>query len=171
MSNWSTQSFRPPSDDSSYFGHVRKDEAEKLREEINQQVRNEANAAIHNIVTQKDAEIAKLVDQIDKLKASNKKPEPEVIEVGTPPEYTKGVITATFSESEDIQVINNALFRAIKYGQLTEDDLKDVNLERLRTIVLSWKEFFEEYKWKSNHISVKIKKLLKDTDKLLSESL
>jgi hypothetical protein len=171
MSNWSTESFRPPSDNSSYFGHVRKDEAEKIRAEVNQQVRNEANIAIHNIVTQKDAEIAKLVEQIDELKAASKKPEPEIIDAGTPPEYTKGVISATFSESEDIQIINNALYRAIKYGQLTEDELKDENLERLRAIVLSWKEFFEEYKWKSNHISVKIKKLLKNTDKLLSESL
>jgi len=171
MSNWSTQSFRPPSDDSSYFGHVRQDEAEKIRNEINQQVRAEANAAIHNIVTQKDAEIAKLEARIDKLKTAPKKSEPEIIEVSTPPEYIKGVISAVYSESEDIQVINNALYRAIKYGQLTEDDLKDVNLERLRTIILSWKAFFEEYKWKSNHISVKIKKLLKETDKLLSESL
>lgn len=171
MSNWSTESFRPPSDSSSYFGHVRQAEAEKIRDEINQQVRHEANMVIHNIVTQKDAEIAKLEEQIAKLKAANKKPEPEIIEVGPPPEYTKGVISATFSESEDIQIINNALFRAIKYGQLTEDDLKDVNLERLRTIIISWKEFFEEYKWKSNYISVKIKKLLKETDELLSKSL
>lgn len=170
MSNWSTESFRPPSDNSSYFGHVRQAEAEKIRNEINQQVRQEANEVIHNIVTQKDAEIAKLEEKIAKLKAANKKSEPEIIEVGPPPEYTKGVISATFSESEDIQIINNALFRAIKYGQQTEDDLKDANLERLRTIILSWKEFLEEYKWKSNYISVKIKKLLKETDKLLSES-
>jgi hypothetical protein len=167
MSNWSTESFRPPSDNSSYFGHVRKDEAEKIRAEINQQVRNEANIAIHNIVTQKDAEIAKLVEQIDALKAAGKKPEPEVVEAETPPDYTKGVISATFSESEDIQIINNALYRAIKYGQLTEDDLKDENLGKLRMIIISWKEFFEEYKWKSNYISTKIKKLLKDTEEML----
>ncbi len=167
MSNWSTESFRPPSDNSSYFGHVRKDEAEKIRAEINQQVRNEANIAIHNIVTQKDAEIAKLVEQIDELKAASKKPEPEVAEFAPPPGYIKGVISATFSESKDIQIINNALYRAIRYGQLTEDDLKDENLEKIRTIILSWKEFFEEYKWKSNHISTKIKKLLKDTEEML----
>lgn len=167
MSNWSTESFRPPSDNSSYFGNVRKDEAEKIRNEINQQVRAEANAVIHSIVTEKDAEIAKLEERIAKLKAAPKKSEPEIIEPGPPPEYTKGVISATFSESEDIQIINNAFFRAIKYGQLTEDDLKDANLEKLRVIILSWKEFFEEYKWKSNYISVKIKKLLKDTDEML----
>eukprot|EP01046_Picozoa_sp_COSAG06_P063113 COSAG06_NODE_14522_length_1149_cov_14.741987_2_plen_168_part_00 len=167
MSNWSTQSFRPPSDDSSYFGHVREDAAEKIRNEINQQVRNEANTVIHNIVTQKDAEITKLVEQIDELKAANKELESQPVEVETPPDYTKRVVSATFSESEDIQIINNALYRAIRYGQLTEDDLKDENLEKLRTVILSWKEFFEEYKWKSNYISTKIKKLLKDTEKML----
>ena len=168
MSNWSTQSFRPPSDDSSYFGHVRQDEAEKIRNEINQQVRAEANAAIHNIVTQKDAEIAKLEARIDKLKAAPKKTEPAIIEArSTAWIYIKGVISAAYSESEDIQAINNALYRAIRYGQLTEDDLKDDNLERLRTMILSWKAFVEESKWKSNHISVKIKKLLKETDELL----
>jgi len=169
MSDWSTESFRPPSDESSYFGGVRRAEAEKIRAEITQQVRHEANTVIHNIVTQKDAEIAKLEEKIAKLKAAPKKSEPEIIEVGPPPEYTKGVISATFSESEDIQIINNAFYRAIKYGQLTEDDLKDANLERLRSIILSWKEFFEEYKWKSNYISVKIKKLLKETDEQLGE--
>ena len=160
MSDWSTESFRPPSDESSYFGGVRRAEAEKIRAEITQQVRNEANTVIHNIVTQKDAEIAKLEEKIAKLKSAPKKSEPE---------YTESVIPATFLESEDIQTINNAFYRAIKYGQLTEDDLKDANLERLRSIILSWKEFFEEYKWKSNYISVKIMKLLKETDEQLGE--
>ena len=47
------KSFRPPSDTTSYFDKVTAQAEQKLRAEINQQVRNEANKVIHDIVTSK----------------------------------------------------------------------------------------------------------------------
>ena len=176
MADWTTKSFHIPSDDSSYFGKVREDEALKIRKEINNQVRKEANEVIHKIVTQKDSEINDLNSKVVKLeeelkRVRLKKTEPQVIKVEVPTEvpteYVKGNITEEFSSSDDLQIINNALFKAIKFGQHTEDNLKDENLEKLLTIIVSWKNFFEEYKWKSNYISTKIKKLLKETDEKL----
>jgi anti-sigma28 factor (negative regulator of flagellin synthesis) len=133
--NGSAKTFRPPSDNSSYFQKNIDQAVEKARAEINEQVRHEANTAIHNIVTAKDAEIAELKEQLE-----------------------------TGGSSIDIESINNMLLQAIKYGKKTDDSINNEQLVKLRDVILTWKEFFEEYKWKSNYISNKIKDLLTETN-------
>jgi len=56
----------------------------------------------------------------------------------------------------------------IKYNKSSKG-FNQLELEKIRKVFLSWKRFLEEYKWKSNYISVKIKKLLCDTEVIISE--
>lgn len=169
MSEWeplpnnATRSWRPPSDNTSYFAKQNEQAIEAARAEINEQVRKEANLAIHNIVTGKDAEINDLKEKIkdleSKLNVLKEKEETPVYEPAPP--------SGEVSNLTDFDIINNAIERAIKYGEVTDDKLNNERLIKNRDIIIKWKEFFEEYKWKSNYISVKIKKLLKDTNDIL----
>jgi len=138
MANNKAESFRPVSDNSSYFDKTLEARVEKIREEINQQVRNEANQAIHNIVLAKDKEIDEL-----KLKLETKP-----------------------KSSLDEEAIIYSFTQALKRAEKT-DDLNNNDLKNIRDVILKWKEFFEEYKWKSNYISNKIQTLLKETDDML----
>ena len=190
MNDWSTEGWRPPSDNSSYFDKVNARREQELRAEITNQIRGEAEKIIHNIVTQKDSEIASLNKEIETLKEKvkvekekaleryktriddqqkeieslkrekrhfNIPEEPEFI-----PEDVKEFIEATPPE------FLAGLVSIIKYGK-SEKGFNQVELEKIRKIILSWKAFLEEYKWKSNYISVKIKKLLLDTEKIWEE--
>ena len=154
------QSWRPPSDNTSYFAKQNEQAIEAARAEINEQVRKEANQAIHNIVTGKDAEINDLKERIKELEMKI-----DIIEQTPTPTLVQPA--GEVSNLSDLDIINNAFERAIKYGEITEDKLNNDRLIKIRDIVIKWKEFFEEYKWKSNYISVKIKKLLKDTNDIL----
>lgn len=165
---WDTGVWRPPTDKSSYFDKVNNDREQQIRNETFQHVRAEAEKVIHNIVTGKDAEIAKLKErietqqkEIESLKREkrhfNIPEEPEFI-----PEDVKEFIEATPQEFLD------GLVSIIKYNK-SEKGFNQIELERIRKVVLSWKTFLEEYKWKSNYISVKIKKLLLDTEKIWEE--
>jgi hypothetical protein len=189
-SNWNSGSWRPPSDDSSYFKNVNTQREQEIRAEVANQIKAEAEKVIHNIVTQKDSEITKLNNEIEELKLKvtqvkekaaekyrtriedqqkeieslkrekrhfNIPEEPEFI-----PEDVKEFIEAT------PQQFLKGLDNIIKYNK-SPIGFKQVELEKIRKIVLSWKRFLEEYKWKSNYISVKIKKLLLDTEVIISE--
>jgi hypothetical protein len=63
-SHTGAKSFIPPSDTSSYFDKITAKAENEIRNEINQQVRQEANDIIHKIVTAKDADISKLEEII-----------------------------------------------------------------------------------------------------------
>ena len=84
--------------------------------------------------------------------------EPEFI-----PEDVEEYFEATADEFAE------TVLNIVKYGKSTKG-FKQVDLEKIRKIVLCWKRFLEEYKWKSNYISVKIKKLLLDTEQILNEN-
>ena len=185
MNTHSTQSFRPVSEESSYFTkNINKKAAEiraEVTAEVNAQVRNEANIAIHNIVTGKDAELTTLTEAYDKLFKANEKLDKKVVSltkeknsftrvqkhfvIPDEPEFIinddKPAVEATDKEFTDI------LLEIIAKGSDSEVSFKDPDHEKLRHVVVMWKKFFEDYKWKSNYISYKIKKLLKDTDSIL----
>ena len=158
--DWSMRTFHIDGDNSSYFDKTIETKVEQARAEIIQQVRNEANQVIHNIVTGKDAEIEDLKKKVSEL-------EHTVNKLELTPEQTEPLPTGTVSDLTDFDIINNAFTQAIKHGKRTEDNLNNEKLETLRETVLSWKEFFEEYKWKSNYISNKIQTLLKETNNKL----
>lgn len=188
--NWNSGSWRPPSDNSSYFNNVNAKREQEIRAEITNQIKAEAEKVIHNIVTQKDSEIAKLNKEAEELKLKivqekekaaekfktriedqqkeieslkrekrhfNIPEEPEFI-----PEKVEEFIEAT--PQEFLKVLDDI----IKYNKSTKG-FKQLELEKIRRVLLSWKRFLEEYKWKSNYISVKIKKLLLDTEVIISE--
>ena len=158
--DYSMKTFHIPSDNTSYFDKVNEKKIQEITEQINQQVRNEANQAIHNIVLGKDAEINDLKNKISELEEKLDTIEQNPLPM---PEQPAG----TVSDLTDFDIINNALVRALKYGETTKDELNNEQLETIRSVIVKWKEFFEEYKWKSNYISNKIKKLLKDTNDIL----
>lgn len=190
MNDWNTESWRPPSDKSSYFDKVNDKKVQELTEQINQQVRNEANQAIHKIVTEKDSEIAKLNNEIEALKGKIKeekekaeeryrtrmedqqkeieslKREKRHFDIPEEPEFIPEDVTE-FVEATP-QDFLNGLVSIIKYGK-SQKGYNQEELERVRKTVMSWKKFLEDYKWKSNYISVKIKKLLLDTEKIWEE--
>jgi hypothetical protein len=66
----------------------------------------------------------------------------------------------------DVDNFTQEVISIFKYGK-SESGFVNEDQEKVRKVALIWKQFFEEYKWKSNYISVKIKKLLKDTDSIL----
>ena len=158
--DYSMKTFHIPSENKSYFEKNIEQAVEKARVEITAGVRNEANQVIHKIVTEKDAEINSLKEKIVELETKL-----EVIEQQPTPLINQPV--GEVSELTDFDVINNAFTQAIKYGEKSKDNLNNEKLEIIRNVMISWKEFFEEYKWKSNYISNKIKKLLKDTNDIL----
>ena len=153
--DWSMRTFRIDGDNSSYFDKVNEKKIQEITKQINEQVRKEANQAIHNIVTGKDAEINELKESINRL-------EKEIDVLKKAPQPTGDVTNLS-----DLENVCNALERALKYGEVTKDNLNNERLKKIRDIIISWKEFFEEYKWKSNYISNKIKSLLKDTNDIL----
>ncbi len=162
MSDWSMKSFNIPSDNSSYFDKVNKEKLDQAREQIIHEVRLEADRAIHNIVTGKDAEIEILKSAVKKLEEQKTILEDEIHKA------SNNVAPAgEVKDLTDFDIINNALVKGLKYGEKTKDVLNNEQLEKIRDVIILWKEFLEEYKWKSNYISNKIKKLLKDTNDIL----
>ena len=145
--DYSMKTFHIDGDNSSYFDKVNEKKIQEITKQINDQVRQEANQVIHNIVQEKDKEITKLNEQIEELKKETKH--------------------GSLSNLTDFDIINNSLTAALKYGEATKDNLNNERLEKIRNVIITWKEFFEEYKWKSNYISNKIKNLLKDTNDIL----
>ena len=158
--DYSMKTFHIPNENKSYFEKNIESAVEKARVEITEGVRNEANQVIHKIVLEKDAEINSLKENISELEANLETLEQQPTTVIQPP-------AGEVSDLTDFEVINNAFIQAIKYGEKTQDNLNNDKLELVREVMVSWKEFFEEYKWKSNYISNKIKKLLKDTNDIL----
>jgi uncharacterized protein YcbX len=158
--DYSMKTFHIPNENKSYFEKNIESAVEKARVEITEGVRNEANQVIHKIVLEKDAEINSLKENISELEAKLETLEQQPTTVIQPP-------AGEVSDLTDFEVINNAFIQAIKYGEKTQDNLNNDKLELVREVMVSWKEFFEEYKWKSNYISNKIKKLLKDTNDIL----
>jgi hypothetical protein len=167
------KSFRPPSDNTSYFDKVTAAAEQKLRAEINQQVRDEANKVINGIVTAKDTEIENLkqiiaekdeklatkqstIDSLKREKRHFNIPEKAEFKVEEP----------SIKVEADIDNFTQEVINIFKYGK-SESGFVNENQEKVRRVALIWKQFFEEYKWKSNYISVKIKKLLKDTDNII----
>jgi len=191
--NWNTGSWRPPSDNSSYFNNVNQQKVDEIRASVTVEIREQAEKILHDIVTQKDKEIAdlkaekeKLQTEVDTVKKSysdiafefgerlerqqkkidSLKREKRHFDIPEEPEFIPEPV-AEFIEGTP-QDFLNGLDNIIKYNK-SPKGFKQVELEKIRKIVLSWKRFLEEYKWKSNYISVKIKKLLLDTEKIWEE--
>ena len=158
--DYSMKTFHIPSENKSYFEKNIEQAVEKARVEITAGVRNEANQVIHKIVTEKDAKINSLEEKISELKTKIDNLEQQPKTIIQPP-------TGEVSNLTDFDIVINAFTQAIKYGETTKDVLNNNKLETLRSVMVDWKQFFEEYKWKSNYISNKIKKLLKDTNDIL----
>lgn len=180
MSDWESSTFRPVSDNSSYFDKISSKREIELRAQITKEIEKKANDVIHNIVLAKDAEISKLRDtaksdkEIIKLKETIKTKQKEIDSLKR--EKRHFVIPETplnleepsvIAECNDIDNYTDSLLKIIKYGK-SEVGYNSVKLEHIRKIIFIWKKFLEEYKWKSNYISVKIKKLLKDTENILN---
>lgn len=188
--DWRTGTWRPESDKSSYFSNVNKQREEAIRAEVVSQIKGEAEKIIQNIVTQKDSEIEQLNKTIEELKlkivlekekATEKykmriedqqreieslKREKRHFDIPEEPEFIPEAVTE-FVEATP-QDFLNGLVNIIKYGK-SQKGYNQEELERVRKTVMSWKKFLEDYKWKSNYISVKIKKLLLDTEKIWGE--
>jgi len=185
--NWQTGSWRPESDKSSYFNKVNEKREQEIRTEVVAQIRSEAEKIIHNIVTQKDSEIEQLNKTIEELKLKiveekekaaeryktrieqqqkeieSLKREKRHFDIPEEPEFIPEPV-AEFIEGTP-QDFLNGLVDIIKYGK-SQKGYNQEELERVRKTVMSWKKFLEDYKWKSNYILVKIKKLLLDTEKI-----
>jgi hypothetical protein len=179
MSNWDSKvgatSFRPPSDTSSYFDKVTSETEQRLRNEITQQVRADANNVIHGIVTGKDGEINDLKQVIDSLEVKIKQKQQEIESLkrekrhfAIPEEIEFIVDEPTSSIDADADTFTSHILKIIKRGD-NGIAFNNKEQEKVRKVVAVWKGFLEEYKWKSNYISVKIKKLLKDTDQILND--
>jgi hypothetical protein len=177
MSNWDSQvgatSFRPPSDTSSYFDKATTETEQRLRNEISHQVRTEANNVIHGIVTGKDSEINDLKQVVDSLESKIKIKQQEIeslkrekrhFVIPEEIEFNVGEVTSTIDADTDTFVSH--ILNILKRGD-NGIAFNNKEQEKVRKIVAVWKGFLEEYKWKSNYISVKIKKLLKDTGQIL----
>tara|TARA_X000001382_G_C3083189_1_gene151184 strand:- start:19 stop:618 length:600 start_codon:yes stop_codon:yes gene_type:complete len=188
--NWQTGSWRPESDNSSYFSNVNKQREEEIRTEVVAQIKGEAEKIIHNIVTQKDSEAEQLNKTIEELKLKiveekekaaeryktriedqqkeieSLKREKRHFDIPEEPEFIPEDVTEFVEVTP--QEFLSGLTNIIKYGKSQKGYSQD-ELEKVRKIVMSWKKFLEDYKWKSNYISVKIKKLLLDTEKIWEE--
>jgi cell division protein FtsB len=179
MSDWNSKigatSFRPPSDTSSYFDKVTAATEQRLRNEITQQVRADANNVIHGIVTGKDNEINELRQAIDSLENKIKQKQQEIESLKRekrhfviPDEIEFSVDKPTSIIDADTGIFTSHILSIIKRGD-NGVAFNDKDQEKIRKIIAVWKGFLEEYKWKSNYISVKIKKLLKDTNQILHD--
>ena len=167
------KSFRPPSDNTSYFDKVTAQAEQKLRAEINQQVRNEANKVIHDIVTSKDTEIEnlkQLLEEKDQKLATKQSTidslKREKRHFNIPEKTEFKTEDPAIKVEADIDHFTQEIINIFKYGK-SKSGFVNENQEKVRQVALIWKQFLEEYKWKSNYISVKIKKLLKDTDNII----
>lgn len=189
--NWDSGSWRPPSDNTSYFNNINAAREREIRAEIAAQIKNEAEKVIHSIVIQKDSEIDKLKKQNEELKdkiqlakeqseeryktrIENQQKEIETLKrekrhfsIPEEPEFIPEDVEEYFEATVD--EFAETVLNIFKYGKSAKG-FKQANLEKIRKIVLCWKRFLEEYKWKSNYISVKIKKLLLDTEQILNEN-
>jgi len=188
--NWNSSSWRPPSDNSSYFKNVDTKREQEIRTEIATQIKTEAEKVIHSIVTQKDSEITSLNKENEELKikiiqVKEKSDEKYRVRI----EYQQKEIESLKREQRHFKIPEEPEFIPEKVEEFIEatpqefiDSLRDIikynksskgfnqlELEKIRKVFLSWKRFLEEYKWKSNYISVKIKKLLCDTEVIISE--
>ena len=185
--NWNTGSWRPPSDNSSYFNNINQQKIDEIRASVTVEIRQQAEKILNDIVTQKDKEIAdlkvekqKLQTEVDTVKNSitekytgrleqqqreieSLKREKRHFDIPEEPEFIPEAVTE-FVEATP-QDFLNGLVDIIKYGK-SQKGYNQKELERVRKTVMSWKKFLEDYKWKSNYISVKIKKLLLDTEKI-----
>jgi type I site-specific restriction endonuclease len=188
--NWNTGSWRPPSDNSSYFSNINQQKIDEVRASITMEIRGQAEKILNDIVTQKDSEIANLNKEIQTLKEKVKEEKEKVAEkyktrieeqqkeieslkrekrhfdIPEEPEFIPEDVTE-FIEATP-QDFLNGLVSIIKYGK-SQKGYNQEELEKVRKTVISWKKFLEDYKWKSNYISVKIKKLLLDTEKIWEE--
>ena len=167
------KSFRPPSDNTSYFDKVTAAAEQKIRAEINQQVRNEANKVIHDIVTSKDAEIENLKQiivekdqKLDTKQSTIDSLKREKRHFNIPEKTEFKTEDPAIKVEADIDHFTQEVINIFKYGK-SKSGFVNENQEKVRQVALIWKQFLEEYKWKSNYISVKIKKLLKDTDNII----
>jgi len=167
------KSFRPPSDNTSYFDKVTAEAEQKIRAEINQQVRNEANKVIHDIVTSKDAEIENLKQiivekdqKLDTKQSTIDSLKREKRHFNIPEKTEFKTEDPAIKVEADIDHFTQEVINIFKYGK-SKSGFVNENQEKVRQVALIWKQFLEEYKWKSNYISVKIKKLLKDTDNII----
>ena len=163
---WDTGVWRPPSDNNSYFDKVNASREQQIRDETTRYVKAEAEKVIHNLVSGKDAEIARLREKIDnqQKEIESLKREKRHFVIPDEPEFIPDEVNE-YVEVSPVEFVSG-LQQIIKYGK-SEKGFSQDELEKIRLVVLSWKKFFEEYKWKSNYISVKIKKLLKDTESIL----
>ena len=207
MSDSVVRSFRPQSSEPSYFNNITAAAEQRIRNEINQQVRQEANNAIHQIVTSKDAEIQKLNQQISLLNEQLNERDSVIKELKNNKQVkikeviVKEVIDDELrveverlkrekrqanhiesgNEFEKFDTVNKMLvndstvigkmLHIIRYGENDKIGFDNEEQEKLRCIILGWKNFLEEYKWKSNYISVKIRRLLKHTETLLNNKI
>lgn len=166
--NWDTGVWRPPADQSSYFDKVNAKREEEIRQEVLNHVKAEAEKVIGNIVNQKDGEISNLKSKIEKQQKEieSLKREKRHFDIPEDPEFipedVEKYIEATPQEFLD------GLVEIIKYGK-SSTGYNQNKIEKVRKVIMSWKTFLEQYKWKSNYISVKIKKLLLDTEKIWEE--
>lgn len=173
MNTWKSsstvKSFRPDCDTTSYLGNITAEKEKKIRDEINQQVRIEANLAIHKIVMEKDSKIERLRDAVEKKENIINLIQQELLlyKDKTKDNINENVIDqlATAAVTDNNAFISE-IYNIIKRGT-SSTEFNNVNQEKIRKIILLWKQFFEEYKWKSNHIAIKMKKLLKTTEELL----
>ncbi len=172
FSSETVRTFRPVSDTTSYFSKLTAEKEQKIRAEINQQVRTEANAVIHKIVTEKDNEINLLKTALDKkdniIKLIQQEAEIHKQQNTIPINGKSADIIDQLASAaaEDSNTFIYELFNIIKRGS-SDTEFASKDQEKIRKIVLSWKCFFEEYKWKSNYISKKIIQLLKETEGML----
>ena len=176
MSNdWSTDSWRPPSDNSSYFDKINERKINEIRTSVAAEIRQEAGKILHNIVTQKDKEINDLKITAEKYQDRITQQQKEIeslkrekrhFDIPEDPEFIPEDIEKYIEASP--QEFLQGLTEIIKYGK-SLTGYSQPELEKIRKTIMSWKTFLEQYKWKSNYISVKIKKLLLDTEKIWEE--
>ena len=159
------KTFRIPSQEPSYFEHIKKEHLDRIKFEIDQQVRREANEVIHRLVTDKDKEIESKNKEISRLKELNKEQRIELDRLSQ--EFVKRPISEPIQSIEDCDGLLPILYRILKYGEKKNID-NNSSANNIIDIIYDWKVFLEEYKWKSNFISNKIRKLLQDTEKKIS---
>ena len=161
MAEWAAKSFNIESDNTSYFDKVRVETENKIRQQVHAEITKQANEVIHNIVLGKDAEISQLKEEIDNLKNKLEQSERENI-------TSSENIPSSFGNDQDLTKFANELLYIAKYGKKNDVIFTNAAADKLREIFFNWKIFLEDYKWKSNHISRKIQRLLKDTEDIVN---
>ena len=159
------QTFRIPSQEPSYFEHIKRERIDEIRREIDVQVRNEANQVIHQIVTNKDKELERKDKEIKELKDKLSEQRVELDKLVQ--KTIKRPTSEPIQSIEDCDGLLPILYHIIKYGEKKNIDNNN-SANNVIDIIYDWKVFFEEYKWKSNFISNKIRKLLQETEEKIS---